>query len=38
MAKDKAGRKFNRIGSYTRIVNGKKQKVSQHVRSNQCKT
>lgn len=26
--------KFNRIPDYTRIVNGKKQKVTSHIRSN----
>ena len=34
MAKDSAGRKFNRIPSYTRVVKGKKVKVGEHVRSN----
>jgi hypothetical protein len=34
MAQDQAGRKFNRIEPYQRIVNGVKQTVSEHVRSN----
>ena len=37
MAKDKAGRKFNRIPQYTRRVNGKLQVVKEHVRSNRSK-
>jgi hypothetical protein len=34
MAKDKQGRKYNRILAYTRKVNGKTQHVREHVRSN----
>lgn len=34
MAKDSNGRKFNRIPSYTKIVNGKKVEVKPHIRSN----
>ena len=34
MAKDSAGRKFNRIPSYTKVVNGKPVEVKPHVRSN----
>lgn len=37
MAKDAAGRKYNRIESYTRRVKGKVQKVKEHVRSNRKK-
>jgi hypothetical protein len=34
MAKDSEGRKYNRIPSYTKEVNGKTVKVPAHVRSN----
>ena len=34
MAKDAAGRKFNRIAEYVRVQNGKEIHVSAHVRSN----
>lgn len=34
MAKDAAGRKFNRIPGHTRKVGGKTIKVRPHVRSN----
>jgi hypothetical protein len=34
MAKDSDGRKFNRIPSYTKKVDGKTIKVSAHIRSN----
>lgn len=34
MAKDSAGRKFNRIPGHTRKVNGKTIKVRPHIRSN----
>lgn len=34
MAKDSAGRKFNRIPGYTKTVNGKLIEVKSHVRSN----
>lgn len=34
MAKDSAGRKFNRIPGYTKTVNGKPIEVKPHVRSN----
>lgn len=34
MAKDSAGRKFNRIEAYDREVNGKTIHVREHVRSN----
>lgn len=34
MAKDSAGRKFNRIPGYTKTVNGKPVEVKPHVRSN----
>jgi hypothetical protein len=34
MAKDKDGRKFNRIPAYDREVNGKTVHVREHVRSN----
>lgn len=37
MAKDKAGRKFNRIPGYPRVVDGKKQIVKPHIRSNRDK-
>ena len=37
MAKDSQGRKFNRIPGYTRIVEGKRQLVKTHVRSNRDK-
>lgn len=34
MAKDSNGRKFNRIPSYTKVVNGKRVTVKAHIRSN----
>ena len=34
MAKDRAGRKYNRIPEYTRVQNGKEVTVRGHVRSN----
>jgi hypothetical protein len=34
MAQTKKGQKFNRVASYTRIVNGKKQVVRAHDKSN----
>lgn len=34
MAQDSAGRKYNRILGYTKIVDGKTVKVKPHVRSN----
>ena len=34
MAKDSAGRKFNRIPAYDRKQNGKTIHVSEHIRSN----
>ncbi len=34
MAKDSKGKKFNRIEEYARVVDGKKQVVDEHVRSN----
>lgn len=34
MAKDSAGRKFNRIPGYTKVQNGKTVEVKPHVRSN----
>ena len=34
MAKDSAGRKFNRIPEYTKVVGGKKITVKEHIRSN----
>ncbi|WBL26773.1 hypothetical protein [Zunongwangia sp. HGR-M22] len=34
MAQDSKGRKYNRIPAYTKTVNGKTIKVSEHVRSN----
>jgi hypothetical protein len=37
MAKDQAGRKYNRIPSYKRQVKGKTQTVKAHVRSNKSK-
>lgn len=36
MAKDNAGRKFNRIPAYTRVQDGKVIQVPAHVRSNRC--
>lgn len=34
MAQTSKGQKFNRVNSYTRIVNGKKQVVRAHDKSN----
>ena len=34
MAETEDGKKFNRIAKYTRIVDGKKQTVKAHVKSN----
>lgn len=34
MAETKKGQKYNRIDSYTRVVNGKKQVVKAHAKSN----
>lgn len=34
MAKDSDGRKYNRIPEHTKVVNGKKVTVREHVRSN----
>ena len=34
MAKDSAGRKFNRIPAYTKTVGGRTIKVKSHIRSN----
>jgi len=34
MARDKKGRKFNRIPAYTKIVGGKPIRVKSHLRSN----
>lgn len=34
MAKDSAGRKFNRIPGYVRVQDGKKIEVKPHIRSN----
>lgn len=34
MAKDSTGKKFNRIPEHTRVVNGNKITVKEHIRSN----
>lgn len=34
MAQDSKGRKFNRIPEYTKVINGKKVVVPEHIRSN----
>ncbi len=34
MAKDSSGKKFNRIPEHTKVVDGKKIVVKEHIRSN----
>lgn len=34
MAKDADGKKFNRIPAYTKVIDGKKIEVKEHIRSN----
>lgn len=34
MARDSSGRKFNRIPKHTKVVNGRKITVREHIRSN----
>lgn len=34
MARDSSGRKFNRIPKHTKVVNGRKNTVREHIRSN----
>jgi hypothetical protein len=34
MAKDSEGKKFNRIPAHTKVVDGKKVEVREHIRSN----